>query len=118
MVYFKDSEYQNKSKCDPIAIATLESFRNDLGFPITLTADACTDGHASDSWHYKGKAFDGVTEAPLWDFIFKAQKAGFRGIGIYVKDGKVQYFHVDIRNTAPTFWVCEVPSNYIYKLGK
>ena len=128
MSFFKYSEFQHRDKMDPFTIDTLELFRGDLGFPIILTADACTGGHSSDSWHYyddatgkKGKAVDGTTEAPLWDFIFKARKAGFVGIGVYLQDGLLRYFHLDTRNTAPTFWLGIVKSptvtQYIYKLG-
>ena len=125
MVFFPDSEYQNRSKMSQTTIEKLEAFRADLGWPTRLTADASQSGHAIKSLHYYddkrgilAKAVDGTNEAPLWDFITKAIKAGFTGIGIYLQNGKVRYFHLDDRETTPTFWVCEVDkNNYIYKMG-
>lgn len=125
MVFFKDSEFQNRSKMNQTTIDKLEAFRADLGYKTRLTADAAQSGHADKSLHYYddergilAKAIDGTNTAPLWDFITKAIKHGFTGIGLYVEDGKIRYFHLDNRETPPQFWVCEVKTqNYIYRMG-
>ena len=121
MIYFKDTEFRNKAMLHPELLANIDKFRGDLGSPITITADYAVDGHVSNSWHYKGMAIDGTTEAPLWQFIALAMKY-FNGIGIYLDcDHRIKYFHLDIRDTEPTMWVGYVNVDkvidYIYKVG-
>jgi hypothetical protein len=118
MPFFADSEFDNRKMMKQSFIDKLEAFRADLGYPTTLTADYATTGHAKLSLHGQGKAIDGTNEAPLWDFMTKAIKAGFTGIGLYLRNGKLQYFHLDDRESAPQMWVCEADkNNYIYKIG-
>ena len=119
MKYFKENEFANYAMLNDKLVVALDAFREDLGAPITITADYAADGHSPNSMHYQGKAIDGTCQVALDAFIKKAIKY-FTGIGLYMRDGRLAYFHVDVRDTAPQMWVCEVKAtgyNYVYKIG-
>ena len=122
-MYFKDNEFSNKSKLSLKLIHNLEAFRGVLGQPIIITADYATTGHSRNSYHYKGMAIDGTTNASLRMFIDLAPKY-FTGIGIYLSpiSGDIEFFHLDIREESPTMWVGVLKedgtSNNIYNVGK
>jgi hypothetical protein len=140
MTFFPDKEFKNRAMVADSTVECLEIMRALLGVVMNLTNDyADRVGHSDKSWHYaipgrneKAMAVDGNTEAPLFPFVQCAMKAGFTGIGLYVKqiNGKwfVKYFHLDNRTDAPQMWVCVVTDivvdgkaqekfEYVYKLG-
>lgn len=120
-MFFQDKEFSNRKLMNQYTIDCLEDFRAELGFPINITSDYAVDGHSDKSYHYKGMAIDGNTQAPLDLFLRLAIKHGFRGIGLYVQDNKIKYFHIDTRPEAPQMWIGFVDKagniSYTYKLG-
>lgn len=120
-MFFQDREFSNRKLMNQYTIDCLESFRTELRFVINLTADYATGGHSDKSYHYQGMAIDGNTKAPLDLFIRLAIKHGFRGIGLYIENGLIKYFHLDTRPEAPQMWLGFIGKdgiiNYIYRLG-
>lgn len=122
MIYFSDNEFQDVSKLDTTLKANLDNFRHELSTPITITADYSTTGHSPSSMHYVGKAVDGYLECSVYDFIRLALKY-FKAFGVYidVASGKIRYFHVDVRPSAPQVWIGllkpNLPIQYIYTMG-
>lgn len=96
MRWFKDSEFTHPDKLVEELKRRLDLFRDLLGYPVMILADWATSGHMSDSKHYLGKAVDAWAKCSILWVYMCAERAGFTGIGLYFKNGKVS-FHVDVR---------------------
>ena len=118
---FDDSHGVNKGKdMDMETVHRLDSLRGWVGCPIIITAGYDSQGHSTDSYHYKGKAVDIIicTEMTMreqWDYI---KISGFNGIGVY-PDWKYKDFrggwHVDTRDI-PQVWRQVAKGEYFYLL--
>ena len=98
----------------------LDSLRGWVNCPIIITAGYDSQGHSSDSYHYKGKAVDIIicTDMSMrqqWDYI---RISGFAGIGVYpewkYKDFKGGW-HCDSREI-PQIWREVSKGEYFYLL--
>jgi len=118
---FDDSHGVNKGKdMDMETVHRLDSLRGWVGCPIIITAGYDSQGHSSDSYHYKGKAADiivctDMTMRQQWDYI---RISGFAGIGVY-PDWKYKDFrggwHCDSRDI-PQLWREVSKGKYFYLL--
>lgn len=124
--WFKPDEFDDKwnkypgKDMDMETIHRLDSLRGWVGDPIIVTAGYDSQGHSSDSYHYKGKAIDIIictlkSMREQWDYI---KISGFSGIGVYpewtYKDFKGG-FHLDTRNVSQ-LWRQLSNGTYIYFL--
>ena len=118
---FDDSHGVNKGKdMDMETVHRLDSLRGWVACPIIITAGYDSQGHSSDSYHYKGKAADiivctDMTMRQQWDYI---RISGFAGIGVY-PDWKYKDFrggwHCDSRDI-PQLWREVSKGKYFYLL--
>ena len=118
---FDDSHGVNKGKdMDMETVHRLDSLRGWVGCPIIITAGDDSQGHSSDSYHYKGKAVDiiictDMTMRQQWQYI---KISGFNGVGVY-PDWKYKDFrggwHVDTRDI-PQVWRQVAKGEYFYLL--
>ena len=118
---FDDSHGVNKGKdMDMETVHRLDSLRGWVGCPIIITAGYDSQGHSTDSYHYKGKAIDiiictNMSIRQQWQYI---KISGFNGVGVY-PDWKYKDFrggwHVDTRDI-PQVWRQVAKGEYFYLL--
>ena len=118
---FDDSHGVNKGKdMDMETVHRLDSLRGWVACPIIVTAGYDSQGHSSDSYHYKGKAVDiiictDMTMREQWQYI---KISGFNGVGVYpewkYKDFKGGW-HLDVRDI-PQVWRQVAKGEYFYLL--
>jgi len=124
--WFKAEEFDDRHKInlgkdmDMETVHRLDSLRGWVACPIIITAGYDSQGHSSDSYHYKGKAVDFIicsdmTMREQWRYI---KISGFNGIGVY-PDWKYEDFrggwHCDTRDI-PQVWRQVVKGEYFYLL--
>ena len=90
--HFRPEEFHHPDKLNPDALRLLDAMRDSIDGQavITINADYDEKGHAPNSWHYRGRAFDLVirdaeTHRPLpviKQFLI-AVRFGWKGIGVY-----------------------------------
>jgi len=118
---FDDSHGVNKGKdMDMETVHRLDSLRGWVACPIIITAGYDSQGHSTDSYHYKGKAVDiiictDMTMREQWQYI---KISGFNGVGVYpewkYKDFKGGW-HLDVRDI-PQVWRQVAKGEYFYLL--
>ena len=124
--WFKAEEFDDRHKInlgkdmDMETVHRLDSLRGWVACPIIVTAGFDSQGHSTDSYHYKGKAIDiiictDMTMREQWDYI---RISGFAGIGVY-PDWKYKDFrggfHLDTRDV-PQVWREVSKGKYFYLL--
>ena len=124
--WFKAEEFDDRYKknlgkdMDMETVHRLDSLRGWVACPIIVTAGFDSQGHSTDSYHYKGKAADiiictDMTMRQQWDYI---RISGFAGIGVY-PDWKYKDFkggwHCDSRDV-PQLWREVSKGEYFYLL--
>src|SRR3972149_4853438 len=83
---FDDRHKKNLGKdMDMETVHRLDSLRGWVNCPIIITAGYDSQGHSTDSYHYKGEAVDiiictDMTMREQWQYI---RMSGFNGIGVY-----------------------------------
>jgi len=98
----------------------LDQFRDAVRKRFVVTRGFATTGHATDSYHYKGRAVDGrfVDEdgvsLSLAEHIAICMQAPFNGIGIYTYSPNGTFVHFDNRLSQfrRVIWVCNEPGVY------
>ena len=89
--FFKPEEFTYPEKLNPAALRMLDEMRGmESGIIITINADWAESGHAPNSWHYRGRAFDLVIRAsgsgkplPIVEQFLIAVRYQWTGIGVY-----------------------------------
>jgi len=92
--HFRPSEFDYPEKIDPFSLQLLDAMRDQegkrRGIIITVNADFAYSGHAPNSWHYKGKAFDIVIRdartgrpLPVMKQFIIAMHYPWGGVGFY-----------------------------------
>ena len=123
--WFSDSEFDDRfhknlgKDMDMETVHRLDSLRGWVACPIIVTAGYDSQGHSSDSYHYKGKGIDFIicTDMTLreqWQYI---KISGFNGIGIYPEWTYKTFkggWHCDTRDV-PQVWR-EMSGGYFYLL--
>ena len=128
--WFKSEEFDDRHKInlgkdmDMETVHRLDSLRGWVACPIIITAGYDSQGHSSDSYHYKGKAVDFIICSDMamreqWQYI---KISGFNGIGVY-PEWKVDIrgktfkggFHLDTRDI-PQVWRQVAKGEYFYLL--
>jgi len=61
-------------------------------------------GGVSTSWHLVGGAADFVVDGDPLEWLRKAERAGFTGIGLYVNPANAVSMHVDVRPGKAARW--------------
>ena len=107
MKYFP--EYTKANELHEILKRKLETFREYLGYPATITSGYCSTGHSENSEHYSkdgdkpcSQAADISTKAPLWWALLCAERAGFENIGVYPAFNGL---HLGIRGNENRRWI-------------
>lgn len=122
--HFKPEEFRYPDKINPDALRLLDAMRDSidgLGI-ITINADYDEHGHAPNSWHYRGRAFDLVirdaeTHEPLQVIkqLLIALRFKWNGVGVYPY-WRAPGLHLDIRPLASTdrraMWWRDKEGNY------
>lgn len=93
------SKREGELLIDPASMDKLQTLRDDLARPMVITSAYRSPAHnravggATGSLHLQGKAFDVVLgNHDPHPFIAAARKAGFTGIGTYLKQG---FIHIN-----------------------
>ena len=120
--HFKRSEaWGDPDKMDRDLLLQLDLFRHVINLPFQVTRGYAMEGHAENSFHYKGRAVDGrfldpTTRGPLSvaETILIALRAPFGGVGIYTHWAGGPGLHFD--NRVATYdrkiWTSEAPGEY------
>lgn len=114
--YFSDKElacqHCGENKFDPIFLATLNSIREELGFPLPVTSGYRCSNHpievakSTPGAHAQGKAVDvAVSRAQAFSLIKVSLEHGITGLGVAQK-GSGRFIHLDMASniTRPAIW--------------
>jgi len=100
-----------RCKMDTYLLEVLETIRDECGFPLRVTSGFRCEKHNQElkgsspkSQHFLGKAVDIDTSRLSAEMKYKLAEAplvfGIRGFGVYDR-----FFHLDVRDGEPSFWV-------------
>lgn len=133
--FLKKKDFHNQDRMNRHFLMLADDILEEVGIPIIITADFATNGHASRSPHYLGKAIDFIPKQKADDFqidkfielgigIYEAAKRKniIIGLGFYpfwknIKTGEpLPGLHLDNanRNGRSTYWVRDKHYKYIY----
>lgn len=118
--HFKKSEnWGDPDKMDPAFLIKLDRFRGWIGHSFKVNEGYAADGHAPNSYHYRGMAvdgrfMDGNRPLSLEEHIAICMKAPFGGIGIYTwsKNGVFVHFDDRLIDFRRSIWICEQQGQY------
>ena len=116
MSYFSEKELScshcGENKFDPLFLATLNTIREELGFPMPITSGYRCPNHPIEvaksipGSHAQGKAVDvAVSRAQAFELIKVSLKHEVIGLGVAQK-GSGRFIHLDMASnkTRPTIW--------------
>ena len=120
--YFNSSEFGMDAyeKMEDDFLLSLYRFRVAVNSPIIIHVGYELTGHATNSFHYKGRAVD--FHFVRWiDFrrvILAATNSGLYGVGYYTWWHPVPGFHLDNRSPSVfNIWKSPERGKYLYLLG-
>jgi len=117
--YFKKNENWGEStKMSPILIDMLNEFREFVDKPIIIHCGYSTDGHSTNSYHYRGLAVDLHIQNIHYieQLVLAMQYKKFNGIGVYPYWNSPG-LHLDIRDTSSIIWYQDNKKRYHYIKG-